>query len=183
MSSRPVGFLRGWLISGQHIQDYTAWQYASTSADDQPPFTLQDASGGTTAIVDAGGIASAEAFGADTFASHVSVAGAGAIASSEAFGADTFSSRVAVVGAGGIVSSEAFGQPTVTAIGAASPSQFGGWPPRLHKFETYTPLVVPKWVKVRGAGGIESGEAFGLLRVTSRRAARVRRREEELLAA
>lgn len=138
-------------------------------------------------VVDAGGIASAEAFGADTFGSHLPVVDAGGISSGEAFGADTFSSHLAINDAGGIVSAEAFGQPTVTAVSAPSQQSLGGGgtPRRPHapQLVQHTPFVVPKWVTVVGAGGIESAEAFGLPRVIARRDEQRRRREEELLAA
>jgi hypothetical protein len=122
------------------------------------------ATGGTASVIDAGGIASAEAFGADTFNDHV-----------------------AAVDVGGIASAEAIGAPTVTHLGGTTDLQGGGaWrnPPHFRPpFEPYTPFVVPMWVKVRGAGGIESAEAFGRPSVASRRGSARRRREEELLAA
>src|SRR4051812_7656080 len=116
-NSRPFGPLQGgWLPGGLHDQDYTAWQWQPTLSahDPNPPITLETAGGGTASVVDAGGIASAEAFGADTFVDRIAVVDAGGIASGQAFGADTFVDHARIVDAGGIVSAQALGQPTLT---------------------------------------------------------------------
>jgi hypothetical protein len=152
------------------------------------------AAGGTTSVVDAGNIASAEAFGADTFTDHVALVGAGGIASAEAFGADTFTDHVAVAGASGIASAEAFGQPTVSSTGAPvqqQPVLGGGWGRPVFYTGKRREIVVPGLDRpairiehqVVGAGGIPSEEAFGSPTVTSRRSAQRRRREEEALLA
>src|SRR6266545_3661560 len=125
---------------------------------------------GTHSIVGAGGIASAEAFGQPAVATRFPIVGAGAIPSAEVFGLPSITARAAVIGAGGIASVEAFGLPTVTVIGGEVHVTGGRRRPlRQEPHEPYKPLIVPRWHKVIGAGGIESIEEFGLPRVTVRR--------------
>jgi hypothetical protein len=144
------------------------------------------ASGGTVSVVDAGAIASAEAFGQPSVSARFAVIGAGAIPSAEAFGQPTITFRASVLDAGGIGSAEAFGEPSISARvpqPAVVPSGGLGGRPILRRGEKPT-LVLPGWRIARGAGGIESEEAFGEPRIVSRRDVRRRRDEEaELLAA
>lgn len=109
------------------------------------------------------GIATGESFGADQVNLRLNVA---AVPSAEAFGAAAILATSVLSQAGGIPSGEAFGSPVIP---QEEPRGFGykGWD-IYKKTRKLLEKPAPKLsVRLRGAGGIPSGETFGQARVTT----------------
>ncbi len=148
---------------------------AITSGEAIGAHTITQA-GGPQTISSAGGIASAEIFGAQAI--ELTISAAGDIASGEVFGAHSLAQTI--TGAGDIASGEASGLPrinmSVLALSIASGEMFGT--SELDLFitaagaitsgeEVGSPVVSQAGgpQAISSAGGIGSGEIFGLLRV------------------
>jgi hypothetical protein len=136
--------------SGMMIGSSTSFVGASMIGSSDVPAT------GYT-VSNAGGIASAEAFGTPTLALGRTIASAGAIASAEAFGVPTLALGLTITSAGAIASAEAFGTAIVSGGASGTLSNAGA----IASAEAFGVPTLAAGVTVNNVGAIASAEAFG----------------------